>query len=566
MTVCPNPKCGKALPKEAKFCPSCGSSVEVLKEGEEKDPLIGRVVGERYRLLEMIAEGGMALVYRAEHILLEDPCAVKIIKRDLATQKEMLKRFQREAKLTRKVAKLSPHIISIYDFGEEEDIGFFYVMELLNGYPFTELLEDPNNPPPQKKVVKFIAQIAQALQVVHNEGLIHRDIKPDNIFIHRDPSTGEEMVKLLDFGIARDRNQKGTMLTNFGRVMGTPEYMSPEQCRGPTQEQYKRGESHLDGRSDVYSLGVLLYQCLTGRVPFPLDDSGSPMAIHRVMKGHVMERPVPPIEARPDLNILPALSAITMRALEKKPEDRFQSMLEFRDALLSCLPDLERLESGAGSGASEDMIATVPLDDDGDRAGLLSTLEPEDIESELKVKLKVEVDGGGGVSPSYSGGENAIVENYSANVAALEQTYPENAEVLDKTALDVQLPEAILKEAQQYEKATIGAGYNNGSTGEGSSFSNGSDSSVPDIEKTIPSPIPIEDLRKLMEEKQRKEEKEADSSELSETEPTSIPTQNGGDEDREKGGSRRWMLILLAIILIFGTGVILILPKVLSQD
>jgi serine/threonine protein kinase len=315
-------------------------------QGEEAEiSLVGRVLNQKYRLIEDLAEGGMAVVYKAQHIFLEDLCAVKIIKRSLASKEEMLKRFQREARLTRQVARRSPYVIAIYDFGVEEDIGFFYVMELLNGHPFADILQDPKNPPPLENTARLVCQICEALSVVHEEGLVHRDIKPDNIFLHRDANSNEEIVKLLDFGIARPTDQKATMLTNYGRVMGTPEYMSPEQCRGPTPQQYERGESHLDGRSDIYSLGVLLYQCLTGDVPFAMPPDGGTMAIHKVMAGHVMEKPVPPNEKRPDLRIPKNISDVVVKSLAKDPKDRYQTMAAFRDAILSCFPGL-RLRLG----------------------------------------------------------------------------------------------------------------------------------------------------------------------------------------------------------------------------
>ncbi|MCB9639745.1 MAG: protein kinase [Myxococcales bacterium] len=356
MPACP--QCEYPVPDEAMFCPACGFS---MQHDEEEVSLVGRVLNQKYRLVEDLAEGGMAVVYKAQHIFLEDLCAVKIIKKSLASKEEMLKRFQREARLTRQVARRSPYVISIYDFGVEDQVGFFYVMELLNGYPFADLLQDPDKPPAIEKTARLVCQICEALGVVHEEGLVHRDIKPDNIFLHRDNNSDEEMVKLLDFGIARPTYNKATMLTNYGRVMGTPEYMSPEQCRGPTPQQYERGESHLDGRSDIYSLGVLLYQCLTGDVPFPMPPDGGTMAIHKVMAGHVMERPMPPVEKRPGLKIPKDISDVTVKALEKEPSARFQTMTEFRDAILACFPDLAVRLGEEAPAVQESQLNTIEL-------------------------------------------------------------------------------------------------------------------------------------------------------------------------------------------------------------
>lgn len=407
MFNCPNPSCEQPVPETAQFCPSCGTSIAAASVASDGS-MVGRVLNQKYRLVEQMAEGGMAIVYKAERIFLDDFCAVKIVKKGLSSKEEMLKRFQREAKLTNKVARRSPFIIDIYDFDVEEGVGFYYVMELLNGFPFADILQDKSLPPPALNMVRYVCQMCEALAVVHEEGLIHRDIKPDNIFLHRDSGSGEQGIKLLDFGIARPTYAKATMLTNYGRVMGTPEYMSPEQCKGPTPEQYERGESHLDGRSDIYSLGVLLYQGLTGEVPFPLLEDGGPMSIHKVMAGHVMDEPVSLLEARPDLEISAELSAVTLKSLAKEPADRFQTMLDFRDALLSCFPQLAQEFLGVSMDASAMHVSTF---------------------SELE---------------EHRPGESTD----EARIPPLESHYPEleaDSIPLDQTALDVQLPESLLK-------------------------------------------------------------------------------------------------------------------------
>jgi serine/threonine-protein kinase len=385
---------------------------------------VGRVLNQKYRLISQIAEGGMALVYKAEHIFLDDLCAVKIIKKGLSSKEEMLKRFQREAKLTRQVSRRSPFIISIYDFGMEDELGFFYVMELLDGYPFTEVLQDPGKPPAALRAVRLTCQICEALAVVHEEGLVHRDIKPDNIFLHKEKDKEEEMVKLLDFGIARPTAAKATMLTNYGRVMGTPEYMSPEQCRGPTPQQYERGESHLDGRSDIYSLGVLLYQCLTGDVPFPMPIDGGPMAIHKVMAGHVMEEPTSPNDKRPDLMIPAGLSEVTLRAMAKAPDDRFQTMIEFRDALLNVFPELKSEFSGA-SDSPGTHLDTLPLADD------MPPNSPE-------------------LMPSTPAAVSAPAQPQAEPQPAMAPGGLPGGGMLDRTAIDVQLSPELLEAANQW--------------------------------------------------------------------------------------------------------------------
>ncbi len=295
--------------------------------------LSGRILNQRYRLMEPIAIGGMAIVFKARHEELGDLCAVKIIRESEASREKLLQRFRREAQVTRYLAQSTPYIISIYDFGAEADIGFFYVMELLNGKPLSALLKVPQMPPPYLWSCRIFANLCEALAVVHQAGLVHRDIKSENVFLHKTPDN-REIVKLLDFGLVRPIFHQEAALTTYGRVMGTPEYMSPEQCRGPSKEQFAQGINHLDGRSDIYSLGVLFYQSLTGTVPFPMANHGD-SGITQVMAGHVQRIPTPPAEKRPDLHIPQTLSDVVMRALEKKPEARFQTMLGFRNALLA---------------------------------------------------------------------------------------------------------------------------------------------------------------------------------------------------------------------------------------
>lgn len=298
--------------------------------------IIGYTLNQKYHVLEHIAEGGMSHIYRARHLMLDDDCAVKVIKDSEREKEKMLKRFELEAKTTWKLAQRSPYIVSIFDFGIEAGFGFFYVMELLHGYPLSSLLQDPQSTPPIPWTCELISQICEALDVVHQEGLIHRDIKADNIFLHWPAGAENALVKLLDFGIVRPIVADGSGLTTYGNVLGTPEYMSPEQCKGPSPKQHKMGISHLDHRSDIYSLGILLYQCLTGWVPFPMSGP-RPMSPSQVMASHVMHPPPHPNQLRPDLPIPPALAEVTLRALAKSPDERYQSMIEFRDAIRAAM-------------------------------------------------------------------------------------------------------------------------------------------------------------------------------------------------------------------------------------
>jgi serine/threonine protein kinase len=275
------------------------------------DSLQDRVVaavGHRYELASEIGRGGMSVVYRARDLSLNRPVAIKVLPPELAYDPAVRTRFIREAQTS---ALLShTHIVPIYDVGEREGIAYF-VMALITGGNLAALLaREPRQP--IDEVRRLLCEIADALAYAHLRGVIHRDVKPDNILL--DGETGRAMV--TDFGIAR-AIEAGTRLTVTGIAVGTPTYMSPEQAVG---------EREIDGRSDIYSLGVLGYQMLTGRVPFT---AGNSMAL--LMK-QVAERPRPIAELRPETP--KALREVVERALMKAPEDRWPTAAALREALM----------------------------------------------------------------------------------------------------------------------------------------------------------------------------------------------------------------------------------------
>ena len=265
--------------------------------------------GHHYELEGEIGRGGMAVVYRARDRRLNRPVAIKVLPPELAFDPAIRTRFTREAQTS---ALLShAHIVPIYDVGEQDGIAYF-VMGLVNGGNLASLLtRDPRQP--IDEVRRLLCEVADALAYAHLRGVIHRDVKPDNILLDKDG--GRAMV--TDFGIARAM-EAGTRLTVTGIAVGTPTYMSPEQAAG---------ERELDGRSDIYSLGVLGYQMLTGRVPFV---AGNQMAL---LLKHLNEQPRPIAELRPETP--KALCETIERALMKAPEDRWPNAAAMRDALNS---------------------------------------------------------------------------------------------------------------------------------------------------------------------------------------------------------------------------------------
>jgi len=290
----------------------------VLQFVRELEP--GMIVRGKYHILEWIGAGGMAAVYRARHRMLNEDRAIKVVLPKYANEDDFLKRFRREAAVARKLRH--ENAVWVEDLDEIEDGRPFIAMEFLRGQDLRGLIHKEGQLGVDRTMV-MAAQVASALSAAHDLGIVHRDIKPDNIFITAGKN-GKEICKVLDFGIAKamDGLLEGSVYksTAFGMIVGTPQYMSPEQATG-------LGGNKLDGRSDIYSLGVVIYEMLTGRLPF---ESETPMGM---MLQQINTRPQPPHQLMPALHIPEAVSAVLMKALEKKPEDRFQSA----DALVQAL-------------------------------------------------------------------------------------------------------------------------------------------------------------------------------------------------------------------------------------
>jgi serine/threonine-protein kinase len=307
--------CHKTYPTEYNVCPADQTSLETARDLQP-----GMIIRNKYEILDRIGVGGMGIVYKARHLTFSEMCAIKIVNDVIAGDANFLQRFQKEAVVTRKLRH--PNAVRVDDFDYTDDGRPFIVMELVEGKNIGEILteEGPFRVP---RAVRIATQVARALGVAHKLGIVHRDIKPGNILLTIDEQ-GQESAKVLDFGIAKLRDAVGdasTGMTMTGMLVGTPLYMSPEQFMG------KKAGGEIDGRTDIYSLGVVLYQMLTAQLPFEGDTLYSLMMQH--MEGTVR----PPHELVPQLHIPEALSGVILKAIDKARDQRFQSAEELIAAL-----------------------------------------------------------------------------------------------------------------------------------------------------------------------------------------------------------------------------------------
>jgi len=337
------------------------------------DALMAQLVADRYRVIRKLGEGGMGAVYLAEHVVIEKKIVLKVLAPELACREDLVARFLQEARSASRIGH--ENVIDISDFGQSAE-GFVYIaMEYLEGKDLGQVLQ-AEGALPWDRVREIVMQICRALRAAHDKGIVHRDMKPENIFLIRREGR-PEFVKILDFGIAKimGLDPKGPRLTRAGMIFGTPEYMAPEQAEG----------KDADHRADVYALGCIIYHLMTGQTPFVAD------SFMAMLTKQMMEDPIPPSVRRPDLTITPEMDALVAKALEKDRDKRYQNMAEFREAVSACRgPDkasanlsavsYTREMGGAHARAALDLGNNSPREPE---AGLAPRTSAEDAASEI---------------------------------------------------------------------------------------------------------------------------------------------------------------------------------------
>jgi serine/threonine protein kinase len=315
-------RCGAANGPDARFCGGCGTqTAPAAAPGPGAGPvLIGREIAGRYRVLDKLGEGGMGTVFRAEQISLKRTVAVKLLRPDVTANQMLLRRFNAEAEA---VAKLNhPNTVNIYDFGQDYDGTLFIAMELIEGRSLRSVIH-AEAPLPVRRALAIAKQVAASLSDAHARAIVHRDLKPDNVML-QDRGRERDIARVLDFGIAKlrdDTRATQQAMTQQGDMLGTPQYMAPEQIRAEP----------IDGRTDIYALGCLLYEMVTAQLPY---EAPTVMAM---LSKHLMEHPVPPSQRRPELGLPEAIDHLILGAMAKSPAARPPTMELFGEQIAALL-------------------------------------------------------------------------------------------------------------------------------------------------------------------------------------------------------------------------------------
>jgi eukaryotic-like serine/threonine-protein kinase len=339
------PHCNTPNPDDARFCAACGRATSMTEPsftGMRAVPdLIGKEIAGRYRILSKLGEGGMGAVYKAEQISLKRQCAVKLLRSEVASTPNVLTRFNAEATAC---AKLShPNTVGIYDFGQDTDGTFFIAMEFVEGKSLRETIQS-EAPFPIRRALQIASQVAASLTDAHAHSIVHRDLKPDNVMLQT-RGRQRDIARVLDFGIAKLRDEgRATQaaMTQAGDMLGTPQYMAPEQIKG----------EQIDGRTDIYALGCMIYEMVTARLPFEAP------TIMAMLSKHLMEMPPSPSQRRPDLGIPPHIDHLVMTAIAKDKNQRPPSMEMFGEQLAAMLAQMPS-DSAQGSAQVSAQVGAV---------------------------------------------------------------------------------------------------------------------------------------------------------------------------------------------------------------
>ena len=305
MNVCP--LCRTEYGPDQETCPRDGARLGV--PAVPGDPFIGKILADRYRVLRTLGEGGMGRVYLAEHVRMGRLSAVKVMSPALAPTPEAISRFNREASNASRINH--PNVAAIYDFGETEDGTLYLAMEYVEGRTLTAILRE-GGPLVPVRAAELAGQIADGLHAAHHLGIVHRDLKPDNVLVTT-RHDGRELVKIVDFGIAKTTQSGDQTVTSLGVAIGTPEYMSPEQIAGEA----------LDARTDLYSLGLVLFNMLTGVLPHPA------LTSKQSLVQRLTAKPLTLSEVKPSIPWPPRVQKALDRALAPEPDDRYTNVLDF---------------------------------------------------------------------------------------------------------------------------------------------------------------------------------------------------------------------------------------------
>ncbi len=343
----PCPACGRQNPGDSRFCAACGlqlirdDEIAEAQPGSIADPLIGRTIADRYRIVSLIGRGGMGVVYKVEHVHIGKLMAMKLLHGELARERDVVKRFKREAEAASHLSH--SNTVQIFDFGRDQGL-MYLVMEYLEGRDFGQIIQ-LEGPLSFARVARICAQVCASVAEAHANGIIHRDLKPENVMVVQGRDRPDQ-VKVLDFGLAKLRHQDaGHTLTRAGSIIGTPYYMAPEHIRGES----------VDQRSDVYSVGAMIYKAIAGVPPFW---ASSPMG---VLTKHLTEQVIPPSERAARQDLPPDADRIVLKAMQKDAAERYPRMDDLKQDLLDYLVSIgeEVSESGLSHPRGAHELATA---------------------------------------------------------------------------------------------------------------------------------------------------------------------------------------------------------------